>query len=65
MLSAPSDNVSHEDKALPKKGFIFCFKIQNEKKLTLTREKNREKKTTLIFQTQPVIINITKSAKTI
>jgi hypothetical protein len=38
---------------------------KNEKKLTLTREKNREKKTTLIFQTQPVIINITKSAKTI
>ena len=33
-----------------KRALFFCFKIQNEKKLTLTREKNREKKLTLTLK---------------
>ena len=48
MLFAPSDNAPHEDKALPKRALFFYFK--NEKKLTLTYEKNREKKLTLTLK---------------
>ena len=33
-----------------RRALFFCFKIQNEKKLTLTREKNREKKLTLTLK---------------